>query len=65
LEHSQVSKPVILTVDDDPAVLGAIERDLRRQCRAEYRVMKAASATAGLDSGPGRTEFQVRLRPAK
>ena len=45
-----MSKPVILTVDDDPAVLGAIERDLRRQYRAEYRVMKAASAAAGLDA---------------
>jgi thioredoxin reductase (NADPH) len=45
-----VSKPVILSVDDDPAVLGAIERDLRRQYRAEYRVMKAESAAAGLDT---------------
>ena len=27
-------KPVILTIDDDPAVLGAIERDLRQQYRA-------------------------------
>lgn len=45
-----MSKPVILTVDDDPAVLGAIERDLRRQYRADYRVMKAESAVAGLDT---------------
>jgi thioredoxin reductase (NADPH) len=37
-------------VDDDPAVLGAIERDLRRQYRADYRVMKAESAAAGLDT---------------
>lgn len=45
-----MSKPVILSVDDDPAVLGAIERDLRRQYRADYRVMKADSAAAGLDA---------------
>ena len=46
----QVTKPVILTVDDDPAVLGAIERDLRRHYRADYRVLKAASGAAGLEA---------------
>ena len=45
-----MAKPVILTVDDDPAVLGAIERDLRRQYRADYRVMKAGSAAEGLEA---------------
>jgi thioredoxin reductase (NADPH) len=45
-----LAKPVILTVDDDPAVLSAIERDLRRQYRADYRIMKAESAAAGLDA---------------
>jgi thioredoxin reductase (NADPH) len=45
-----VTKPVILTVDDDLAVLGAIERDLRRHYRADYRVMKAASGAAGLQA---------------
>ena len=44
-----MAKPVILTVDDDPAVLGAIERDLRQRYRAEYRVMKAESGAVGLD----------------
>jgi thioredoxin reductase (NADPH) len=34
-----MAKPVILTVDDDPNVLGAIERDLRQRYRTEYRVM--------------------------
>jgi thioredoxin reductase (NADPH) len=43
-------KPVILTVDDDPAVLGAIDRDLRHQYRHEYRVMKASSASEGLET---------------
>ena len=37
-------KPVILTIDDDPAVIGAIDRDLRHQYRHEFRVMKASSA---------------------
>jgi thioredoxin reductase (NADPH) len=46
----QEKKPVILAVDDDPAVLGAIERDLRRQYRADYRVMKASSGREGLEA---------------
>jgi thioredoxin reductase (NADPH) len=37
-----MSKPVLLTVDDDPEVLNAIERDLRHHFRADYRVVKAA-----------------------
>jgi thioredoxin reductase (NADPH) len=45
-----VTKPVILTVDDDPAVLSAIARDLRQQYRADYRVMKAGSAAEGLEA---------------
>jgi len=45
-----IIKPVILTVDDDPAVLGAIDRDLRHQYRHEYRVMKAASPAEGLET---------------
>ena len=30
-----MAKPVLLTIDDDPEVLKAIERDLRRQVRAD------------------------------
>ena len=45
-----MTKPVILTIDDDPAVLGAIDRDLRHQYRHEYRVMKAESAAEGLET---------------
>jgi thioredoxin reductase (NADPH) len=43
-------RPVILAVDDDPTVLGAIERDLRQHFRADYRVVKASSAAEGLDT---------------
>jgi thioredoxin reductase (NADPH) len=42
------SKPVILTVDDDPQVLRAVERDLRRQYGAEYSVIRAESGAEAL-----------------
>lgn len=45
-----MTKPIILAVDDDAAVLGAIERDLRQHYHADYRVMKAGSAAEGLDA---------------
>jgi len=43
-----VSKPVILSIDDDLSVLAAVERDLRQRYRPDYRVMKASSAAEGL-----------------
>ena len=45
-----MSKPVLLTVDDDPEVLNAIERDLRHHFRADYRVVKAASGSQALET---------------
>jgi thioredoxin reductase (NADPH) len=45
-----MSKPVILAVDDDRDVLNAIERDLRNQFRAQYRVMKAESGGEALET---------------
>jgi thioredoxin reductase (NADPH) len=45
-----MARPVILTVDDDPEVLGAIERDLRRHYRPDYRVLRAASGREALDT---------------
>ena len=44
-----MAKPVLLTVDDDPDVLQAIERDLRSRYSERYRIMRAASATEALD----------------
>ena len=44
-----MSKAVIMTVDDEPEVLGAIERDLRDRFRADYRIMKARSGDQALD----------------
>jgi thioredoxin reductase (NADPH) len=43
-------KPVLLTVDDDPEVLNAIERDLRHHFRADYRVVKASSGAQALEA---------------
>lgn len=45
-----MSKPVILTVDDDPEVLQAIARDLRQQYGDRYRIMRANSGQAALET---------------
>ena len=44
-----MAKPVLLTVDDDADVLRAIERDLRTQYGAEYRVISSDSPIGALD----------------
>jgi thioredoxin reductase (NADPH) len=43
-------KPIILFVDDEPQVLNAVERDLRRHFRGEYRIVKAGSGAEALDA---------------
>jgi thioredoxin reductase (NADPH) len=43
-----MAKPTLLTVDDDPNVLKAIERDLRARYGESYRVLRANSGDAGL-----------------
>ncbi len=45
-----MTKPVILTVDDDPMVLNAIERDLRKKYGPDYRLIKINSGGAALDA---------------
>jgi thioredoxin reductase (NADPH) len=45
-----VEKSVILAVDDEPAVLSAVARDLRREYGKQYRVMRADSGTTALES---------------
>ena len=42
-------KPVLLTVDDDPEVLRAVERDLRRRYAENYRVLSANSGPSAID----------------
>jgi thioredoxin reductase (NADPH) len=53
-------KPAIITVDDDPAVLNAVERDLRRHYGGEYRILKADSGPRALDTV---RELQARNHP--
>ena len=48
--QDETSRPAILTVDDDPGVSRAVARDLRRQYGARYRIVRAESASAGLDA---------------
>jgi thioredoxin reductase (NADPH) len=45
-----MSKPILLTVDDDPEVLNAIERDLRQHFRTDYRIVKASSGAQALET---------------
>jgi thioredoxin reductase (NADPH) len=45
-----MAKPVILAVDDESQVLNAVERDLRRHYRGDYRIMKASSGQEALES---------------
>jgi thioredoxin reductase (NADPH) len=48
--QDETSRAAILTVDDDPGVSRAVARDLRRQYGAQYRIVRAESATAGLEA---------------
>ena len=45
-----MTKPAILAVDDEPEVLNAIERDLRRHFATEFRILKAGSGAQALDA---------------
>jgi len=53
-------KPVMLTVDDDPEVLRAIERDLRGHYADRYRVMRANSGSTALTT---LRELKARNNP--
>lgn len=43
------SRPAIIVVDDDPAVLQAIARDLRKQYGDRFRITRAESGATALD----------------
>src|SRR3954463_10366358 len=47
---AQARKPVILSVDDDPAVSRAVARDLRRHYGERYRIVRAESGTDALET---------------
>src|SRR5512141_228537 len=44
-----MAKPILLSVDDDIDVLRVVERDLRSQYGADYRVMGSENPEAALD----------------
>src|SRR5882757_7741579 len=46
---ARVRRPVILAVDDEPAVLAAVSRDLRRGFGERFRILRATSGPEGLD----------------
>ena len=43
-----MAKPIILTVDDEEQVRNAVERDLKRHYRRDYRIIKAGSGAEAL-----------------
>ena len=45
-----MAKPVILTIDDDPEVLQAISRDLRKQYGDRFRVVRANSGKSAIET---------------
>lgn len=55
-----MARPILLAVDDDISVLEAVVQDLRRHYGADYRVMRAASGNAALDT---LTQLKVRQEP--
>ena len=55
-----MTKPVILSVDDDPQVLASIERDLRSRYGDDYRILTAESGAEALEA---LIELQRRAIP--
>lgn len=50
-----MTKPILLAVDDDPQVLRAVARDLRRRYGKDYSILRA-------ESGPSALEALAELR---
>jgi len=46
----EASKPVLLTVDDDPGVSRAVARDLRRRYGRDFRIVRAESGAEALEA---------------
>ncbi|MEV0549687.1 FAD-dependent oxidoreductase [Nocardia salmonicida] len=55
-----VTKPAILSVDDDPGVSRAVVRDLRRRYGADYRILRAESGQQALEA---LREMKLRGQP--
>lgn len=45
-----MARPIIWTIDDDPEVLRAVERDLREHYGSHYRILRAEGGAQALDS---------------
>lgn len=45
-----MAKPLILGLDDEPAVLSAVQRDLRRRYGQNYRIIGATSGSTALET---------------
>src|SRR3954471_14626416 len=45
-----MSRPVLMTVDDDPGVSRAVARDLRRRYGGDFRIVRAESGADALDA---------------
>ncbi len=56
-----MKRPILLAVDDDVSVLEAVVQDLRSRYGEEYRVARAASGQAGLDTMQQLRERQETL----
>ena len=63
-----MAKPVIMAVDDEPEVLGAIERDLRRKYGTDYQVLRAGwrgqSPSTPRPSAPSSRPTPTPTRPS-
>lgn len=55
-----MAQPVIISVDDDPQVLAAVERDLRSRYGEEYQILAAESGSEALEA---LAELQRRATP--
>ncbi|MEO0473371.1 MAG: response regulator, partial [Bacteroidota bacterium] len=45
-----MKKPIIFLVDDDPAVLKAVKRDVRAEFRKSYKILDTQSANEALEA---------------
>jgi thioredoxin reductase (NADPH) len=50
MKTGHVTRPAILTVDDDPAVSRAVARDLRRRYGQDFQIVRASSGDDGLEA---------------
>lgn len=55
-----MTKPIIMTIDDEPHVLNAIARDLQAYYQKDYRIVKASSGEEALETVQ---EFKRRNDP--